>query len=194
MMKKILLLMVCGLFACTLNAQTATNESPYGESVNSNVNVTVQNVITLSVSDRVIIANEDFISFVSVSSSLAIVSSAIFGNNSLVGTAISGVTVASMRIGLGAPPSPSDFSAWKTHVSGNTYYGYAEPNSGVNIDRYEWWTEPGTGWIITDRNLGAPMQYVQITNPSSSASSILRARAHNSDGWGDYKIVSYVGP
>jgi hypothetical protein len=61
MKRRILLLMVCGLFTCTLNAQTATNESPYGESVNSDVNTNTQNVITLSGTDNVIVANEDSI-------------------------------------------------------------------------------------------------------------------------------------
>jgi predicted small secreted protein len=90
--------------------------------------------------------------------------------------------------------TPAGFSGSKTRVSSTVYNGYVSPPTSGGADRYEWYTDPGTGWTITDRNLGAPMQYVQITAPSSSASTILFVRAHNSCGWSYSQIVGSVGP
>jgi hypothetical protein len=188
MMKKILLLMVCGLFTYTLNAQTATNESPYGESVNSDVNTDTQNVITLSASDRVIITKEDLINK----------NQPVAGEcNQMefeMGDALCSDSIVTFTVNAGCDvPAYNDFAGSKTQQSDYVYYGKALP-SVSGIDSYEWWTEPGTGWTVTDRNLGLPMQYVQITGSASSTTSILRVRAHNSCGWSYYQIVNYVGP
>jgi hypothetical protein len=63
-MKKTISLTICSLLVCTLNAQIVTNELPYGLDVTNNLNIKkqgTQSVITLSVSEIAIIAQEDSI-------------------------------------------------------------------------------------------------------------------------------------
>jgi hypothetical protein len=60
-MKKILLITLCGLFACALHAQITTDERPYGLSVTAKAKLNEQNVITLSAPNRIVIAQEDLI-------------------------------------------------------------------------------------------------------------------------------------
>ncbi|MDR3140450.1 MAG: hypothetical protein LBU37_01780, partial [Tannerellaceae bacterium] len=60
-MKKIVLVTICGLFACALHAQITTDERPYGLDVTALAKATGQNVITLSAPNRAVIAQEDLI-------------------------------------------------------------------------------------------------------------------------------------
>ena len=61
-MKKILLLTIAGLFACTLHAQIVTDEMPYGLlNVTSGTSAGGQNVITLPAPDIAALAQEDSI-------------------------------------------------------------------------------------------------------------------------------------
>jgi hypothetical protein len=138
------------------------------------------------------------------SSGLSLVSisgnSATFSTNSIIpssgsgwiGISVNGVEIARKGVGLGIG---TYFDGSKTTASTYVYYGKVIPRSSYFdvFDKYEWWTEPGTGWTITDRNLGAPMQYVQISGSSSSSESILRVRAHNTCGWSNYQIVNTIG-
>jgi hypothetical protein len=60
-MKKILLITLCGLFACALHAQITTDERPSGLNVTTDARLNEQSVITLSAPNRAVIEQEDLI-------------------------------------------------------------------------------------------------------------------------------------
>jgi hypothetical protein len=105
---------------------------------------------------------------------------------------VNGIEIAQKTVYVGAPVS-TDITASCGPETNNKYYGSAAARSTPFVgDQYEWMTD-NSGWTIIQHpnadDLGIPMNGVQITPPYTSASTILRVRAHNACGWGTWKQV-----
>jgi hypothetical protein len=109
---------------------------------------------------------------------------------------VSGVEVARKTLStLVNVPNSMDFTASCAPESNNRFSGQAPAFSTVFAgDQYEW-SSSTSSWTISAHSMSDPdgiyMSRVLIQAPSSSSSStIIRVRAHNACGWGDWKIVA----